>query len=283
MKMPEYTITKISDHFYRIRNYIVHLNLIIGTNKVALIDTGFGQTSILDFIRSQVNIGDKEILVFNTHTHVDHCRGNFPFSTIYVHQGNLLPNGYLGGYLSYIKSDPRVDFKRRYGIELEGLFEPRTFDHIQYHFIKQGDSFDLGGVHLEVIETPGHTLYDVALYWREEKILFTGDSFDTLIWTYFENAATRDEYIETIDKVLNMPVNDIYTGHSTKPRDKAFLLTMKQVLASVNYEQSTVTPRETLPREGAEALDYKISLPVNSKIYDFKVQYHPTKFLNKRK
>ena len=42
--------------------------------------------------------------------------------------------------------------------------------------VEGGDTIAVGGVTLEVIHTPGHTLGSICLYLREERALFTGDT-----------------------------------------------------------------------------------------------------------
>jgi len=42
--------------------------------------------------------------------------------------------------------------------------------------VSDGDTFKVGGLTLEVVHTPGHTLGSVCLYLREERALFTGDT-----------------------------------------------------------------------------------------------------------
>ncbi|MGH2398100.1 MAG: MBL fold metallo-hydrolase, partial [bacterium] len=42
--------------------------------------------------------------------------------------------------------------------------------------VSDGQTFKIGGLTLEVVHTPGHTLGSVCLYLREEKALFTGDT-----------------------------------------------------------------------------------------------------------
>lgn len=280
MKLPEYTITKINERFYRIKNYSVNLHLIIGDDKVVLVDTGFGQSSILDFIQTHIDITNKELIVVNTHTHVDHCRGNFAFDEIYLYPDNILKDGSLIGYHSYAHIDPRADFKRRFNIEIEAPFPVRTYDHITYRSLVEGDYFDLGNVTLRVIETPGHTLADIGLYWEEEQIFIAGDTFDTLIWAYFDNAAKRSQYLATIDKVLQLQAKAIYTGHGFKPRDNAFLVAMSKVLGSITYENTTPTPPNSLPRPNVQARDYVMEQEVHGKTLTFKVQFHATNFLD---
>jgi len=42
--------------------------------------------------------------------------------------------------------------------------------------VADGDTITVGGLTVEVVHTPGHTLGSVCLYLREEKALFTGDT-----------------------------------------------------------------------------------------------------------
>ena len=44
--------------------------------------------------------------------------------------------------------------------------------------IRGGEVIDLGGLHLEVIELPGHTPGGILLLLKEDRILFTGDSIN---------------------------------------------------------------------------------------------------------
>ena len=42
--------------------------------------------------------------------------------------------------------------------------------------VEDGDTIAVGGVTIEVVHTPGHTLGSICLYLREERALFTGDT-----------------------------------------------------------------------------------------------------------
>jgi glyoxylase-like metal-dependent hydrolase (beta-lactamase superfamily II) len=46
-------------------------------------------------------------------------------------------------------------------------------------YMKEGDTIEVGEIHMKVIETPGHTQGGVSLYVEDEKVVFTGD---TLFW-----------------------------------------------------------------------------------------------------
>ena len=57
--------------------------LIDGPEKALLIDTAFGLGDLKGLIHKL--IGDKEVIVCNTHAHVDHISGNSHFDKVYCH------------------------------------------------------------------------------------------------------------------------------------------------------------------------------------------------------
>ena len=57
--------------------------LINGPEKALLIDTAFGLGDLKGLIHKL--IGDKEVIVCNTHAHVDHISGNSHFDKVYCH------------------------------------------------------------------------------------------------------------------------------------------------------------------------------------------------------
>ena len=81
-----FSYLKVTDGVYRIlvdRQYC-NTELIIGSEKAAVIDTGFGFGDLPAAVRK---LTDKPLILFNTHCHVDHVGGNAPFG-IPVHMGH---------------------------------------------------------------------------------------------------------------------------------------------------------------------------------------------------
>ena len=80
--------------------------------------------------------------------------------------------------------------------------------------VEDGETVDLGGVTLEFVHTPGHTLGSVCVYHREERIIYTGDhilgSSSTSI-----NPTQGDMslYLESLRKLLSYDIRLICPGH----------------------------------------------------------------------
>lgn len=66
----------------------VWMYLVDGPEKALLVDTSFGVGDLKGLIRHL--IGDKELIVVNTHAHYDHCYGNAQFERVYCHRNEVL-------------------------------------------------------------------------------------------------------------------------------------------------------------------------------------------------
>ncbi|MHA2050304.1 MAG: MBL fold metallo-hydrolase [Promethearchaeota archaeon] len=90
-----FEISKHKDYLYVIKENIsivhpvytndpLNLYLLLGTKTALLIDTGCGLYPLKPIVDDL--IGDKNLLVINTHTHWDHILGNHEFREVYVHE-----------------------------------------------------------------------------------------------------------------------------------------------------------------------------------------------------
>ena len=83
MKNDYYSINEIAKDIYRLTSLEnVFFDLIVGSERALLIDTGYGFGNVKGLIRS---ITDKPLIIANTHGHVDHTCGNYQFAEdIYI-------------------------------------------------------------------------------------------------------------------------------------------------------------------------------------------------------
>ena len=176
------------------------------TLDCAVIDPGDESNAILDYIEGNHL---KPKYIFLTHGHCDHT-----MAVPAVHEETGAPvcmNEKDAG--AVIENAP---FK----------FNPPA-DTIYY---KEGDSFHVGGLTFEVIETPGHTPGGVTL--RCENALFTGD-------TLFRDSCGRTDLtggdmnvlLRSLKRLYDLPGDyEVYPGHmdsSTLSRERRFNYYMK--------------------------------------------------------
>jgi glyoxylase-like metal-dependent hydrolase (beta-lactamase superfamily II) len=80
--------------------------------------------------------------------------------------------------------------------------------------VEDGDVLDIGGIHLEMVYTPGHSPASICVYVKENKILFTGDHI-LGIGTTFVDAPEGDmtQYVDSLKKLLKYDARLICPGH----------------------------------------------------------------------
>lgn len=134
---PETVLRQIDEQAWAIEQDFVRCFLIVGEEKVLLLDTGAEPVEIMGLIRS---VTDREVVLVQTHGDGDHTANSGRFPVIYAHPAEF-------------------DVILRFRPELAGLLRP----------VREGDVFDLGGFALEVVEAPalprrrrGHPVYPVS-------------------------------------------------------------------------------------------------------------------------
>lgn len=127
------------------------------SKTLAIVDPGTKPKKII----REIN-GYKPLFIINTHGHIDHTGAVYDLKKefgieFYINDKDmfLLDNELFLGFKEYIaaKTPPKPD-----------------------KFIKEGDTFKVGSLTLEVIETPGHTPGSVIFYVEKENTIIAGDT-----------------------------------------------------------------------------------------------------------
>ena len=103
------------------------------------------------------------VCIMLTHGHFDHMYGLTDFTRTYG-----VPV-YMDGKETYSFEHTNPYVCGNYGFPLPEL--PENFTSI-----KGGDSIDVGALHFEVLETPGHSVGGLCFLEKDEKVLFSGDT-----------------------------------------------------------------------------------------------------------
>lgn len=196
-----------------------------GSKNLALIELGISQLvpQVLNDVRTALDGRTPDVLIA-PHGHFDHAGssarwkkelpqaalcGSRRTAEVLADAENLPP------FLRSMDSSASIPFfKDVFPLAEDAAFiEPVTFDRI----LSEGDAVGLGGMKLEVYETPGHSACSISLFHRESGTLFCSDACGLplpsgRIWP---NAfLDRSLYKESIIKLKSLEPEHVCTGHN---------------------------------------------------------------------
>lgn len=209
--MLKFKTEKISERITRIFGFATELMYLVeGDNVAALIDTGSGVGSLKACVDE---LTDKPVIVLLTHGHVDHALGAPEFDEVYM---NHVDDSLYRENSLYEKRDEW--FPR----EVEGEAITRADyipekDPAEYHDLKGGDSFDLGGITIEIYDCPGHTHGSVVMLMKEERAVLLGDACNYFTFLFADYSTTVTEYEESLKKLkqeLKGKFDKVYLSHA---------------------------------------------------------------------
>jgi glyoxylase-like metal-dependent hydrolase (beta-lactamase superfamily II) len=147
----------------------------------ALVDSGFGDDKSvqvrLDFLKEHPDIRVRYILL--THHHFDHTSGAQQLreatgARVVLHAGE---EKFLLDPKSEAPQDLEASAEENKQIaEAIQRFRDQAAEGVPDVRVSDGETFTVGGLDIQVIHTPGHTLGSVCFYMPGERALFTGDT-----------------------------------------------------------------------------------------------------------
>ena len=194
-------------------------------SEIAVLDPGEAQP-VIEYLEKNKLIPS---IIFNTHHHGDHIAGNKKIQEKY--------NSQIVG--------PEKDKSRIPNINI-GLNE--------------GDIYKFGDEDITIMETPGHTNGHICLWFKQSKILFSGDTLFAMgCGRLFEG--TADDIFPSFVRFNQMPdETTIYCGHeytlenarfclSIEPENDDLIERMKEVEGLYNNEIPTIPTTIGLERK----------------------------------
>jgi glyoxylase-like metal-dependent hydrolase (beta-lactamase superfamily II) len=168
------------------------INLVIGRDKAALIDTGCGIGNLRKVVEE---VTDKPVVVINTHTHTDHLGSNYQFEDIAMFDHPASRRVAKLGVSHQTLQDEILAEKLVVKPWPKG-FDPNGFSLPPFRvgrWLRPGDRIDLGDRELFVIHTPGEAEDHICLLDRFDRILFCGDILlHGPVWTHLEGGNVND-------------------------------------------------------------------------------------------
>lgn len=160
--------------------------------------------------------------VINTEPHTDHAAGNCWFeATVVAHEGTrqaLLKarDSELTDMLKWMAPD---------SLPLDTAFH-YVYPNITF---SQDLTLYLGDHTLQLINLPGHTPSEVAVYVPEEKVVFTGDNMNLAIPIFVESHPYA--WLDSLKRIQEMDVDTVVPGHGEVCRKED----IAQMIESIEY------------------------------------------------
>ena len=212
--------------------------LITGDDRALLFDTGLG----IGDIRAVVDqLTDLDVVVLNSHTHYDHIGGNHQFEFIYGRDTE-----YTKGRMRGSGTGAVAEFISEGWVwkALPDGFVPDEFRSQPFmisEIIDEGDAIDIGGRRLEILLTPGHAPDSICLIDRENRILFTGDTFYLApLYTHIPGS-NFDDYARSAARLAGLAgdIDAALTSHNVPVVDASYMTALGQAFADIQSGAAT--------------------------------------------
>lgn len=197
-------VVEIAPKTWLISEYkLVNMYLLEGETDALLIDCGTGLGDIPGEVRK---LTDKPLKVVITHGHPDHDGAAAQFDAVYMHPLDIPLSEQMYERAPqfremYVRSRVPV---RNPGADVEALVATiQENGKVTRLPVEEGYIFDLGGRHVEVIHTPGHSLGSICLLDKENRLLFNGDicNGESLLMNMGDSSSTMKVYHESMRKL----------------------------------------------------------------------------------
>ena len=205
-----FTVTEVGNKVWQIGDHGAdNIYLIEGSDSALLIDTGLGAADLASFVKK---LTSKPVIVVITHGHPDHAGSDYQFEKVYIHpEDSMAARSFntaaarAGSSKSMLQGNAPSQTEIFKGVPFNTMMVP----------VHEGYVFNLGNRKIKVIETPGHTPGEICLLDIGNKLLFTGDNSNTLVWLFLQNCKPLHEYLVTLEKLAERlnEFTTIFPGH----------------------------------------------------------------------
>lgn len=177
--------------------------LAVGEEKALLFDLAVDEAALGEYAR---DLAGKPLMLVVSHVHYDHVYNLKLYDKVWLHPGDekLLRSRKLG--MKPVRPCPKVEY------------------------LRDGETVDLGGRILDVINIPGHTKGSILLLDRKTKILLSGDTgARRLLYGVTEYVPLKD-FCADLERLKQRDFDVMYSAHDRCAIPKAHIDTMLDVI-----------------------------------------------------
>jgi hydroxyacylglutathione hydrolase len=205
-----FSVKEVAEKVWVISDHNVdNIYLVEGNDSALLIDNGIGVADLVSVVK---RLTSKPLIVIITHGHPDHCGSDYQFERVYIHPADSAAERAI--------NNPEVRKNMSSGMMGDATLAPEEIYSGPVYKTKllpleEGQIFNLGNRFIKVWETPGHTPGEICLLDIRNKLLFTGDNNNSLVWLFLQGCSPLSKYLLTLEKQKERMAefDVIYPGH----------------------------------------------------------------------
>lgn len=181
-----------------------NVGFVVTSEGVVTIDTPMMPADAVKW-RDEVGKHGKVLYLINTEPHGDHFTGNYFFEgTVVAHEGTR--KAVLSASPEQLKERIRQAAPESLPL-LEGFnYRPPTITFTQQM------TLHVGGHTFQLINLPGHTPYQVAVFIPEERVVFTSDNIFCRVQAWLHEALPY-EWLESLKRLEELEADVLVPGH----------------------------------------------------------------------
>ena len=212
--------------------------LIVGSRIALLFDTGLGIGDLRNVVDQ---LTDQPVVVLNSHSHYDHIGGNYQFDTIYGLDADYSRERSQGSNPEAVAGFIQDGWVWK---PLPADFEAAEYRSRPYEvdrFVAEGDVIDIGGRRLQIMETPGHAPDSICLLDRDNRLLFTGDTFYLApLYTHIPGS-DFDAYAASAERLAGLAtdIDRAITSHNVPVVDSSYMTALGEAFAAIEEGRAT--------------------------------------------
>jgi len=193
---------------------------VVTREGVVMIDTPQMPQDAISWREEIANYGPVRYLI-NTEPHGDHFTGNYFFEgTVVAHEGTR--EAILAASLEQFKENLKTMSPESLPLVKDYQYRPPSIT------LSERLTIHLGDHTFQLINHPGHTPYQVAVFIPEERVVFTSDNVFYRVQAFLHQAIP-DEWINSLQRLQELEADVLVPGHG-EVCDRSYLPEMSDFI-----------------------------------------------------